>query len=506
MHQFVGNGMGDKFRVRQLVMVETSGHGQQYRRPYETVVTPNVQQLVADRLDPKQPATPASLAGVANQFILPSAAWEKEVVIPHGWHERRLRFMMLLDHIGPAGVEITQVITGYSEYFDPSMQGNIDPHMFFYVNSTMALRKVTARTAIGNRDYYNVADAAHVIVDNSWENVHQPNREFRMRPADVYSTMTRIHLGEETNADMNDTRTLVTGLPQKSWRRNANTTAYASALFENYQTAMKLDAFGQSHDQILSQARGHSVEQSVAQDPFMNAINKIRGSQNGNSFTVSDLLRLDSHAMDDDVALLSYQGQASPINPMGGQHGGFFNNTSSEVGWGGSNQYTQVATIIAHSIPAIMVESAIANIIVHCTNRNEFREPQIVISGMRDFPSMAGTTIDMTQFIEKFKWRVANEVLNDVSYSNTLDYAFNLKLDLLGESILEVSMNGGPFETFTLPSFCDALLVPIITNNDQRALALATDFNSLFNAVMNSNDMAPGASYHGSSGVQFGQL
>jgi len=497
--------MGDKFRVRQLVMVETSGNAQQYRRPYETVVTPGVQQLVMDRLDPKQTVTPASLAGVANQFIVPSAAPEKAVAIPYGWEQRRLRFMMLLDHIGPAGVEITQVITGYSEFFDPSLQGSIDPHMNFYVNSTMALRRVVARTAIGNRDYYNVADAAHVIVDNAWENVHQSQKEFRMRPADVYSTMTRIHLDQAVNADMNDTRTLVTQLPQKSWRRNANTTAYASALFENYQTAMKLDAFGQTQDQILSQARGHSVEQSVAQDPFMNAINKIRGSQNGNAFTVHDLLRLDPHAMDDDIALLSYQGQASPINPGMGNNT-FFNTGAMEVGWGAANQYTQIATILSHSIPAIMVESAIANIIVHCTNRNEFRQPQVLVSGMRDFPSMAGTTIDMTQFIEKFKWRVANEVLNDVSFNNDLDYAFNLKLDLLGDSIIEISMSGGPFESFTLPSFCDALLVPIVTNNDQRALQVASDFTSLFDSVLNSNDIAPGASYHGQSGANWGQL
>jgi hypothetical protein len=57
-----------------------------------------------------------------------------------------------------------------------------------------------------------------------------------------------------------------------------------------------------------------------------------------------------------------------------------------------------------------------------------------------------------------------------------------------------------------LPSFCDALLVPIVTNNDQRALALATDFDSLFTAALNPNDAAPGQSYHGSEGVTWGNL
>jgi hypothetical protein len=503
MHNFVGNGMGDKFRVRQLVMIETGELPPQYRRPYETLVTPEVEQMVHERIDPAQSVVASSLAGVANRFILPSATPEKEVGIAHGWGTRRLRFMLLIDHIGPAGVEITQVITGYSEYFDPSLQGSVDPDMQFYVNSTMALRRITARTGIGTVDYYNVADSAHIIVDNHFDGLHQPEKEFRMRPADVYSTMTRIHLGQQNN-DMNDTRTLITGMPQKSWRNNANTTAYAASLFENYKTAMKLDAFGQSEDQILSQARAGAVEQAVAQDPFMAAINRMRGGP-GNAFTLHELMRLDPHAMDDDVAVLTMQGQASAMNPYG--HAGFFHNQSTEVGWQGANQYTQVATILGHSIPAIMVDSAIAKIIIHCSNRNELRRGDILISQLLDFPAMAGTAIDMTNFVEKFKWRVIHEVLNDLSFDNQIDYAFNLQLDLLGESILEISMNGGEFETFVLPSFCDALLVPVITNNDQRALTLASDFDSLFTAALNPNAIDPSGSYHGTPGSsQWGNL
>lgn len=504
MQNFVGSGMGDKFRVRQLVMIETGVYDTQYRRPYETVVTPAIEQLVHDRIDPKQSVQASSLAGIANRFIVPSATFEKEVSIANGWGARRLRFMMLLDHVGAAGVEITQVITGYSEHFDPSIMGSMDIDLHFYINSTMALRRVTARTAIGNRDYYNVADSAHVIVDNCFEGIHQPTKEYRMRPADVYSTMTRINLGESNN-DMNDTRTQITGMPQKSWRANANTTAYAASLFDNYKTALMLDAFGQSSDQLLSNARASSAEQSVAQDPFMSAMNKIRGTVQGNSFTLRDLLRLDANAMADDVAVMTVQGQASAMNPYG-QQAQYFGNASQTVNWQGSNQYTQTATILAHSIPAIMVDSAIANMTLHCRNRNEFRMPEIVISQMLDFPAMAGTAIDMSQFVEKFKWRVVHEVLNDLSYNNEVDYEFNLKLDLLGESILEVSMSGGPFETFVLPSFCDALLVPVITNNDQRALTLASDFDSLFSAALDTSNMVPDGSYHGTSGVQFGNL
>lgn len=504
MNNFVGSGMGDKFRVRQLVMIETNTYDTQYRRPYETVVTPEVQQLVSDRIDPKQAVVASSLAGIANRFIIPSATAEKEVAIIGGWGQKRLRFMMLLDHVGQAGVEITQVITGYSEHYDPSWQGSMDPDLHFFINSTMALRRVTARTAIGNRDYYSVADSAHVIVDNNFDGIHQAQREYRMRPADVYSTMTRIHLAEQNN-DIDDTRTRIMGTPQKSWRANANTTAYAASLFDNYKTAMKLDALGQSEDQILSHARASSAEQSVQQDPFMSAMNKIRGQTTGNSFSLRDLCRLDPHAMDDDICVLTVTGQASAINPHGQAE--FFNHNSEQVGWGGPNRYTQVSTILAHSIPAIMVDCAMAKMIIHCTNRNPFRQGEVMISQLLDFPAMAGTTIDMSQFIEQFKWRVVHEVLNDLSYENGIDYEFNLMLDLLGESILEISISGGEYKTFVLPSFCDALLVPIITNNDQRAVTLASDFDSLFSSTLDSASMVPGgSSYHGTSGVQFGKL
>lgn len=503
MQDFVGNGMGGKFRVRQLVMIETGTYDAQFRRPYETVVTPDVEQLVHERIDPKQGVVASNLAGVANRFIVPSATPEKEVQIAHGWGTRRLRFMMLVDHLSVAGVEITLVITGYSEYFDPTMQGSMDPDLQFFINSTMTLRRITARTAIGNRDYYNVTDSAHVIVENHFGGIHSPDKEYRMRPADVYSTMTRIGLGAQNN-DMNDTRTLIMGTPQMSNRANANTTAYAARLFDGYKNAMQMDAFGQSHDQILSTARGNSGEQSAAQNPFMAAMNRLRGSVQGNVFTLRDLCRLDPHAMDDDIAVLTVQGQATQMHPYA--QAGFFNNTSSQVSWGGSNQYTQIATILGHSVPALMVESAIANMIVHCTNRNEFRKPEIIVSQLLDFPAMAGTTIDMGAFVERFKWRLAHEVLNDLSFDNTMDYAFNLKLDLLGESILEISLNGDVFETFVLPSFCDALLVPVITNNDQRALTLASDFDSLFTAAFDANTLSPMSSYHGESALEFGKL
>lgn len=502
MHNFVGHGINDKFRVRQLVMTETNAYDQQFRRPYETVVTPEVEQMVHERVDKVGPVVASNIAGIANRFIMPSATPEQAVQMINGWGSRKLRFMLMLDHVGATGIEITQVITGWSEHFDPSYEGSMDLDLTFFTNSTMILRRVTARTAVGNREYYNVSDSAHVIVDNSFQGIHQPEKNYRMRPADVYSTMTRTVLGQQNN-DVNDTRTLVTSQPVKSYRSNSNTTAYAANLLNSYKDALGMDAFGQTEDQILSAARGNAHELSMVQDAFLNAISKMRGAPIGNTFTMRELLRLDEHALDNDIAMMTMPGQASAMNPQAQAE--FFNNTSQLSGWGGSNLYTQIATILSHSVPAIMVECAISKIALHCTNQNDFRTAEIWISQMQDFPQMAGTSIDMSQFIQHFRRKLETEVLNDISHNSTVDYEIHMQLDLLGESIIQLSMYGDRPETFVVPSFCDALLVPIITNNDARALTLASDFQNLFNAAFDTSSHVPGVA-SGNQSVEFGKL
>lgn len=462
----------NELRIRSLFIRETGTYNPQWRRPYETNLQGNVLNSLIERLGGAKTLDATLMGGVANQFIRPTPGPEKEIAMIHGWNEPRMRFLMEVECKSSTGGVVSEIIAGYTDYLGASLSGNFDHRMEFFVNSTIQLRRSNEMAAFGQRNMSMVANSSHVIVDNDWNNLYKSNREYKMRPEDVFTNMGAAQIAPfSQDGGLCDGRTLVTSTAVKSKRANATATSYMSEILRGYTAANEKSEFGQHPDQIQSIARGITRESVASKDMFLSAIAQIRGTPIGNTFTFNDLMRLDPGA--EHVTNVSVIGHTERAN---------IHAAGMTSDWSGSDIFTHMASILSQTVPGLLMDLAITEIVFKSTNRTVDGN---ILTTIYDANGFNGC--DISRQLETFKLKLEYEVIRDITHENQVDYAVEMRVNLIGETWLSLSLDGKPFIDYVTPSFADALLTPIITNDNQRAIRLASDFDTLTTHLIDAN-------------------
>jgi len=458
------NNFQSEIRITKFLLHETGSYNQQYRRPYNTELSGGTLGVMAERLDGATSYEPSLLGGIANQFIKPAATPEKQIVMANGWNERRMRFMMEIEQNWITGGKSTEVVLGYTNYVGVLASGVIDPQMEFYVNSTTQIRSNVEFTPMGTQVYNSVSDSSHILADNNWSGIFTPQKEQRMRPEDVYSTMSRQGLYTGLGAgSIYDSRSISTTSAVKSRRSNASAANYMAQVLQGYSNASQSREFGDSQEKLFTKARGDVAESLVSTDGFLSAIGQIRGTGIGNVFTYNNLL-----ALDPQVELVTRAQLMMPVVQATAHQAG------QTAEWGGADIFTTTATVLSNAIPSIMMDLTVTRLVFKTTNRNFGGAITTVVFDAQGFSSG-----DLTRQLEVFKIRLEQELLRDISFNNAIDFAIEMRVDLLGETWISLSLDGKAPVDYVTPSFCDALMVPVLTCSDTLTTTIASDFEAL---------------------------
>ena len=62
---------------------------------------------------------------------------------------------------------------------------------------------------------------------------------------------------------------------------------------------------------------------------------------------------------------------------------------------------------------------------------------------------------------------VRTKLMTGLTYGNQIPYRLDAKVDTLGETWIEISINGEPPAMYVAPTFSDALATPVVTINSQ---------------------------------------
>lgn len=454
-------------RITKFLILETGSYNQQYRRPFTTNLDGSTLHMFHERLDGATGYSPNMMSGLAGNFVMPMATPEDRLNISEGWGERRMRFLMEVEHTKVTGGRTTEVIMGYTDHAGITASGNLDDNMIFYINSTMQTRVQHQNTPYGTQSYTTMVDNSLVLANPQWDSVYAPRQDNRMRPEDVYSTMTRAHLSDA--ASIMDTRAVVTNAPVKSRRQNNLAGSYVSRILDDYRNATAdTNAFGQSHVEVYNAARGNAAESLASSDPFISAIANIRNMPPSNMFTIRDLKQLCPNL--NDVT------QARALAPTERAN---VHQTGQTADWGAADRVTLVATILTQSVPSIMMDLGLIQLAFASSNQN--------IGGMVSTTIMNVETFsgdDASRSLDSFCRRLEMEILNDISWNNQTDFAIQMQADLLGETWLKISVDGGPSFDYVAPSFCDALTSPMLTADNELNVKVASDFSMLIDNMM----------------------
>ena len=459
--------------VVKLIIQQTGTYDEQYQRPYTTQLDVHTQNDILEAVSGKAHITPTAVATATMGFITPSATPERAIGIVNGWNIPRLRFLLQLHEVDQMNMAQTFYVTGYTEYSDLSMHNRVDPKMMFYINNISITKTVNYNTPLGNQSYQNLIDSSHVLVNDSYTSIFDNQKVYDLTPESVLDDIGALDLGANGDLVINTISTM-NRTPTKADRKNNIGSVYVARVLDGYlQTSRQADF--ESHSTMLENTRAGMQSMPYTQDPFLMRLQALHNRQgNGtaisNTFTLNDLCEIDAntpHVM----KLAEYQ--------AGGTY-----QAGRNSGWGGSDGVTLFAATLAQALPAYLTQ--------FCFNSTHFTSTNYTMSGsiestVNDVKGF-NNGLDLSREVAAFIYRVNTELLAGLSYGNKMPFQLEVRCDLIGETWIELSLNGEPSMCFVTPSFCDSLTTPITTTNVNNLHGIASDFDRLMTAITENDN------------------
>jgi hypothetical protein len=429
------------------------------------------------------------LAGAAVNVISPAATPEGPVIIPNGWENPRIRFVLIVDSLFSTGSSLTYYIQGYTDYDGITSSNAIDPRMNFLINSITTITQLTQVTPVGTITQDRVVDSVQLLSDHDWNsNIAQRQGKLSLRPHDLIVGIQSQHYGAAIDhtspGAFLDTRNFIKQDPVRSTRSNNIGTNYIAKVLDTYIAATLQVPFGQSDQDIYSLAKNNLYENSAYDNPFIRAISDSNGIAISHCFTYPQLCTIDHNTSNVTNFIIQGVTQQTQLHRAG----------QTEF-WNGSTIETVVATILSHAVPALMMELLISKIIFRSTNYSHGVQMSTVISYANSL-----TNADLTQNYELFKRRLEQEVIFDLTYGNQESYLLDMSVDLFGETWIKITLGNNPAVDYVTPSFCDNLSVPIITNSMDHFNSMSSDFEQII------RNCADGLNANGNSSLVSNQM
>lgn len=470
MMENIGFNKIKNLQIISLLMSETGTYNIQQNRPYQTDIPSNMISVLTNRVmdSPDRRVSGSMLSGLTGTFLQPQATPESEIQIVNGWGERRIRFILKMRCELAGGNIRMYYIQGYTNFSGVSDQGNVAPDMVFYVNSIIQTRVTTMQTPMGPQVFENTFENSHLLMDDKFSNMRGPNNIRLMRPEDVFNSMQTSHIPDSFGGgQMLDSRSMLHKEAVKSRRGNGLGSNYAATIIDGYSHATENLSFGGSQQEIYAKSRENVIENAAALDPFLSALTQVTSQEVNNRFTYDNLRTLDRNI--DLVTNYQVTGQTQ----RAGMH-----QAGMTMNWNGTDRITQAATIISQSVPSLMIELMLTKVYIESNNHG--------IGGRMDTRLITAESLtggNQTNNYAIFISRLENQLLADLTYGNSVSYAIKLEVDLIGETRLSISLDGSAFYDYVTPSFCDSLMVPVVTTNPDTISNLVSDFEQLTNSI-----------------------
>lgn len=459
--------------VRQLQLIETGSYQPMFYRPYTLNTDGGVLNSLTERIN-QNPATVGGclLAGVASQALLPSPDAHAPILMPNGWQERRIRFMLVVDFETTTGLKGTYWIQGYTAYHGVSQQGHMDPTMMLIANSFTYTNLQSMMTPLGMQQNEIIMDSAQILTAPSGDIYAQNNNIYSMRPEDIFGGM-QVAAAMQASPDvrMKDTRSIINYRPYLSARKHNIPTDYLGNIFNNYFTGKQFIGFGAGDTDIVSQAFNGSRDKSINENLFFQylAQNKMGGQVN--QFTIKDLERLDPGIGSKTVFIrLSQIMQMNSALPTP--------STDNASTWTGQDLTTQMATMLAESVPSIMLQSLLSVVSFRATNCDLGGQNNIVFTSVRSI-----SKVDAKTLTNLFQQKFEKHIVPDLTMNGMMPYMLEMNCDVSGDTWITLQIADYPSVTFTVPSFCDSLFSPVVTNSQQHLESTTVQMDSMLNYI-----------------------
>jgi len=412
--------------------------------------------------------------------------------IVNGWGTKRFRFIMTTES-ELNGTTIVSYIQGYTEYYDVSLSGLLDPNMKYYINSIVNITRIIDPVSGGV--IVRPQNSFNVIIDHDgnsrvestyndpyslpFENnsiMPQNNVDLKLiRPTDIADSIKNKSLYEDDNVMVHNHAGDVDGSSAiVSNRRNNDPISHFTSTINSFITAKSTAANSYEQSDILKTAAIQSAESQIINTPFISALYSVTGIPEPYSFTERELDMIDpnvkAYIPDQNTRLANVDDST-------------FLDTMYTEDLYKQNIETIIAVTVGESINSAIIENMLTKIAFSTTNISGL--PTTIIDDFNSF--IEG--VDMIPYVNKIKAKIDNILMPEISQNGLILIDLHVVANLLGDTTIEISVNNNPPIVYRLPTFADSLYTPVATDEVSKNL-ITNDFSTVMDMSydLNAND------------------
>lgn len=466
-----------QLRVNRILGIPSKRYNDVYRRPYEmqadSSTLRNLENLVGYQREKNISMNAVALASAVPEIMRLSNTAGKRVDIAEGWNTTKLRFILEVESDFNGGVMVSY-IQGYTDYYDPSAMGRVDPNMPMHINSiTNVIRTVTDTGQVLTR----VHSTFNVLYDpySQSYSIDSNISDRTLRPKDIVNGMDNLHRYDHSLnpndpvGGLIDYRTAYGYAPIESKRLNGIGVQHVSDVINSLSLGKNMGDIGYNASDIYNISASDLEENSISKVPFIEAIRSITGDPSRIDFS----LNLLTNFRPDIENILTISDNTGPmireVNILDSEHTERLD---------GSNMETNIAATISESVNALIVEEMLSKVSFQVTNMTPNSETVIIPTDVKSF--IHG--IDITVYAERFFSKFKAMVMPIITQHNLIGVDIVISADIIGDTTIAVGLNGNSPVIFRLPTFCNSLYTSVI-GDDNQFNVLVEDFSSIANAA-----------------------
>lgn len=486
-----------KVKVNKLHCVKTTNtYTDIYRRSWSLDTTASDLDLLRTCMNPTNsletlPINPTTVAantpGIVK--ISPAVAGGRPVGIPNGWRESRFKYLLETECQIDANTYAVTYVIGYTEYYDQSIYGELDPNMKFYINNMVTVYRHI--DPVYNRSNTTPSDMYTLITPD-----HTPNDMLldknlvTIRPTDI---LTDQFVTESYSTSVGNAVTvhnmlgeITPNTPILSSSGNANPLKYFANTVNRYVTAKNdLQDLHSSNPlkSILANAANNVREPLHLDNAFIFELHNITGDFNPTYFTLATLAKIDpSITEDNNHKVYVFRGDDWVSN----NYMPSFTNTDVVAETYIPSAESLKATHLASAIPSLMFDYLTHIYSAVFTNDTVGGQDVVNTTNSRSLLPDVQDGKDL-YLVKSLEEAIKKQVLPIISDMGRTVYTISLVCDIIGDTVVSISLNHQPAEIYRFPVYASGLYTPVVATRDHKGM-MASDFLNIMHEVTDGSN------------------
>jgi len=458
--------------INKLILGETVGYKKQFIRPITTQTSMQdlnaIKNVVGKRMgfdDATTSGIEAEILRASPQIMTPSERVLAQAPIANGWEEKRFKFALEIEYKVPnSNISYVEYIQGYTDYFgyiQKGVEGILDEKMLFIPNSILSVKKTFNR---------QLGTYIPTIIGNFKITFDETGTFNNLKVAKPDAVVEQIRKARNMDMGIQHITNIPTFNDLTLVEKDINIPImYVSKLIKETMDAMLLTDEGYDEDvyiDVLSNIMGDEFEKIKFFNYLRNLKAAVTDPRRLFMFTIEDLKRVDpSLPQKTRVTLLS-----------GPQQVAIYNIEDAAETYDSSYE-TRAAYLVQEVISDIMSKTFLEHVTFTATNISG----ELVITPSAMNPVIAG--MNPIPLFEKFKVLFSKLVWPTISKNNEILISLNITSMLEGDTIVGISVEGGPEVVYKFPTFANAKFNHLVMD-ESNLNKLTYDYQNILDVVI----------------------